>query len=46
MNNICVDRTIELKDNSKDESFVIALNNIYININILLFEDRKRIYVK
>ena len=30
MNNICVDRTIELKDNRKDESFVIALNNIYI----------------
>ena len=30
MNNICIDRTIELEDNSKDESFVIALNNIYI----------------
>ena len=31
MNNICVDRTIELKDNSKDESFVIPLNNIHRN---------------
>ena len=31
MNNICVDRVIELENNEKDESFVIVLNNICIN---------------
>ena len=46
MNNICVDRTIELKDNSKYETFVIALNNIYIKHQYTVIRDRKRIYVK
>ena len=31
MNNICIDRTTELEDDKKDESFVIVVNNIYIN---------------
>ena len=29
MKHICVDRTIELRNKEKNESFVIALNNIY-----------------
>ena len=30
MNNICIDITIELEDNSKDESFVIVSSCVYI----------------
>ena len=42
MNNICVDRTIELKDNSKDETFVIALNNIYIKHQYTVIRGQKK----
>ena len=42
MNNICVDRTIELKDNSKDESFVIVLNNIYKNQPYTVIRGQKK----
>ena len=46
MNNICVDRTIELKDNSKDESFVITLNNIHKNHPYTVIRGQKKNYVK
>ena len=42
MNNICIDRTIELEDNSKDESFVIALNNIYIKHQYTVIRGQKK----
>ena len=42
MNNICVDRTIELEDNSKDESFVIALKNIYIKHQYTVIRGQKK----
>ena len=42
MNNICVDRTIELEDNSKGESFVIALNNIYIKHQYTVIRGQKK----
>ena len=42
MNNICVDRTNELEDNSKDESFVIALNNIYIKHQYTVIRGQKK----
>ena len=42
MNNICVDITIELEDNSKDESFVIALNNICIKHQYTVIRGQKK----
>ena len=42
MNNICVDSVIELKDNSKDESFVIVLNNIYKNHPYTVIRGQKK----
>ena len=42
MKHICVDRVIELENNEKDESFVIVLNNIYINHPYTVIRGQKK----
>ena len=42
INSMCVDRIFELEDNSEDESFFIALNNIYIKHQYTVIRGQKK----